>query len=42
MLKSHDRIFTNLYGKESANLEFAKKRGAWVDTKSFLDKGVEW
>lgn len=42
MLKSSDKIFTNLYGKEPATLEFAKKRGAWTDTKSFLDKGAEW
>lgn len=42
MLKTSDKIFTNLYGKEPATLEFAKKRGSWIDTKSFLDKGVEW
>jgi NADH-quinone oxidoreductase subunit F len=42
MLQNQDRIFTNLYGEESPNLEAAKQRGAWVDTKSFLDKGIEW
>lgn len=42
MLKSQDRIFTNLYGFESPNLEAAKKRGDWNRTKEFLDQGAEW
>jgi len=42
MLKKEDRIFTNLYGFESPNLEAAKKRGDWNNTKSFLDNGAEW
>ena len=37
MLKEQDKIFTNLYGYESANLDAAKKRGDWNDTKKFLD-----
>jgi len=36
MLKAQDRIFTNLYGHESANLQSAKKRHDWSDTKKFL------
>jgi NADH-quinone oxidoreductase subunit F len=42
MLKEQDKIFTNLYGFQSPNLEAAKKRGDWLDTKKFLDQGVEW
>ncbi len=42
MLKQQDKIFTNLYGQESAGLEAAKKRGDWSDSKSFLDKGIDW
>lgn len=42
MLKQEDKIFKNLYGKESADLKSAKSRGAWYNTKSFLDKGSEW
>ena len=42
MLKTEDKIFTNLYGYESANLEASKKRGDWLDTKKFLDQGSEW
>lgn len=36
MLKEQDKIFTNLYGFESPDLEAAKKRGDWSDTKKFL------
>jgi NADH-quinone oxidoreductase subunit F len=42
MLKEQDKIFTNLYGFESANLEAAKKRGDWSETKKFLDQGSEF
>jgi len=42
MLKQQDKIFTNLYGFESAGLEASRKRGDWVDTKKFLDNGAEW
>ena len=42
MLKEQDKIFTNLYGFESPNLESAKKRGDWNRTKEFLDQGSEW
>ncbi|NDF12798.1 MAG: NADH-quinone oxidoreductase subunit NuoF [Proteobacteria bacterium] len=45
MLKKEDRIFTNLYGEESAGLAAAKKRGDWDNTKKFLqmekDKIIE-
>ncbi|MFT7087347.1 MAG: NADH-quinone oxidoreductase subunit F [Rickettsiales bacterium] len=42
MLNEKDKIFTNLYGFESAGLEAAKKRGDWKDTKEFLAKGEPW
>ena len=42
MLKQQDKIFTNLQGLESANLDAARKRGDWNDTKKFLDHGAEW
>ncbi len=42
MLRQEDKIFTNLYGKESADLKSAQKRGDWVDTKKFLDSGSDW
>ncbi len=41
MLKEQDRIFTNLYGYESANVESSKKRGDWLETKKLLDQGSE-
>jgi NADH-quinone oxidoreductase subunit F len=42
MLSQQDKIFTNLYGYESAKLPAAKKRGDWLETKKFLDNGAEW
>ncbi len=42
MLADKDRIFTNLYGLHDWGLEGAKKRGCWLDTKSFIDKGRDW
>ena len=42
MLQDKDRIFTNLYGLHSPDLEAAKKRGAWHLTKEMLDQGPDW
>ncbi|MFT6106551.1 MAG: NADH-quinone oxidoreductase subunit F [Rickettsiales bacterium] len=42
MLNEKDKIFTNLYGFESAGLEAAKKRGDWKGTAEFLAKGEPW
>lgn len=42
MLKTEDKIFTNLNGIESPYLEFAKKRGDYSDVKKFIDHGSEW
>ncbi len=41
MLKNENRIFTNLYGFEGADLKSAKKRGDWDNTKALLAKGRE-
>ena len=42
MLQEKDKIFTNLYGFESANLEAAQKRNDWQNTAEFLAKGEAW
>ena len=42
MIKESDKIFTNLYGHKSSNLEEAKQMGDWFNTKNFLDNGSEW
>jgi len=42
MLADQDRIFTNLYGHHDWTLEGAKSRGAWQDTKTFIDNGRDW
>ena len=42
MLGDKDRIFRNLYGQRDWRLAGAQKRGAWDNTKSFIDKGQDW
>ena len=42
MLRDEDRIFTNIYGWEGADLKAAKARGDWDKTKDFVKKGPEW
>jgi NADH-quinone oxidoreductase subunit F len=42
MLSDKDRIFTNLYGIHDRGLAAARRRGCWIDTKSFIDKGRDW
>jgi len=42
MLADQDRIFTNLYGHHDWTLEGAKSRGAWQDTRTFIDNGRDW
>jgi len=42
MLADKDRIFTNLYGQGDWHLAGAKARGAWQDTKAFIDRGRDW
>ena len=41
MLADKDRIFTNLYGFQPWNLDAAKKRGDWADTKALLEPGPD-
>ena len=42
MIADKDKIFTNLHGKESPNLEAAQKRGDWDGTKKLIKKGRDW
>ncbi|WP_259779727.1 NADH-quinone oxidoreductase subunit NuoF [Aestuariispira ectoiniformans] len=42
MLQDKDRMYTNLYGYYPWNLKDAMKRGAWSDTKTYIEKGREW
>lgn len=42
MLEDKDRIFLNLYGFEDWRLPAARKRGAWADTKGYIEKGHDW
>ena len=42
MLQDKDRIFTNLYGYHPWTLDQARKRGAWDNTKTILEKGRDW
>lgn len=42
MLSDADRIFTNLYGWESAALKDAQKRGDWDNTAGLVAKGSAW
>jgi NADH-quinone oxidoreductase subunit F len=41
MLSDRDRIFTNLYGFEGADLESARRRGNWDGTRKILELGPE-
>ena len=38
-LQDKDRIFTNLYGFQPWNLEAARARGDWDNTRDILAKG---
>jgi NADH-quinone oxidoreductase subunit F len=42
MLSDKDRIFRNLYGLHDSGLKGARARGAWDNTKAFLEKGQDW
>jgi len=41
MLADKDRIFTNLYGFQPWNLEAARARGDWADTKDLMSVGPD-
>ena len=42
LLQDKDRIFTNLFGHHSPDLEGAKQRGCWNGTKEILEQGRDW
>jgi NADH-quinone oxidoreductase subunit F len=42
MLTDANRIFTNLYGTQAADLSAAKARGDWSRTAALMDKGQDW
>ena len=42
MLKNEDKIFTNIYGANSAEISAAIRRGNWDSTKTLLSKGKDW
>ena len=42
MLKDEDRIFKNLYNDLGWEINFAIKRGDWIQTKDIILKGKEW
>lgn len=41
-LQDHDHIFTNLSGQQAWQLQAAKKRGDWNQTKDLIAKGSNW
>ena len=42
MLQDKDRIFINLYGDFGRDVQSAKTRGDWKDTKEIIAKGKDW
>ena len=42
MLQEKDKIFTNLCGSKSFDLNSAKERGDWIGTTDFLNKDPSW
>src|SRR6202453_1198757 len=42
MLADKDRIFTNIYGWQSAGLKASQARGDWSSTKDVMAKGQDW
>jgi len=42
LLQDKDRIFTNLFGHHSPDLDAAKQRGAWNGTSEMLEEGRDW
>ncbi|MFK7840261.1 MAG: NADH-quinone oxidoreductase subunit NuoF [Bdellovibrionales bacterium] len=42
MLRDEDRIFTNIYGWEGADVKSAMTRGDWDNTKAIIKKGRDW
>lgn len=42
MLQDKDRIFSNIYGHQGADLAAAKTRGDWDNTADLIKKGRDW
>ena len=42
MITNKDKIFSNINGSDSADLNAAKKRGDWDNTKFLIQNGREW
>ena len=42
MLRDKDRIFKNLYNDLGEDVDSAKKRGDWSNTKELCEKGRDW
>ena len=42
MLKDEDRIFKNLYNDLGSDIDSAKERGDWSNTKEICEKGRDW
>jgi len=42
MLEDKDRIFKNLYNDLGADIDSAKNRGDWSNTKEICSKGRDW
>lgn len=42
MLSTHDKIFNNLNGDEGWQLDAAKQRGDWHNTKDLIQNGRQW
>ena len=42
MLKKEDKIFKNLYGHNNWNIEGARERNIWSNTKDLLSKGSQY
>ncbi len=42
MITNKDKIFSNINGSEAADLNTAKKRGDWDNTKSLIQNGRDW
>ena len=41
-INDSDRVFKNLYGRESWNLKGDMDRGGWYKTKNIIEKGNKW
>ena len=42
MLEDKDRIFQNLYNDNGSDINSARSRGDWKNTKEICEKGRDW